>query len=335
MIIHDEDRRFNLLDFGIKIPVRNSRTEKTFRALKSHPVLGPRIDRWYRPRSEDKVTRDDLLRVHSRDYVDRLFSPGLETEIIRTYELIDRHGRYHRYDPRIAVLPLSALFDKILERVAGTVECCRVALDKGFCFYFGGGMHHAQADYGNGFCPLNDMVIAVRKLQAEGLVQTAWIIDVDAHKGDGTAALTRGDGSITTLSIHMARGWPLDGPEYDGNGRQNPSFIPSDIDIPVEAGEEDRYVEKLDAGLRRLARGPRPDLALVVSGVDPYEYDELPSTRDLRLSLDQMLARDERVYHFLKERGIPKAYVMAGGYGERAWEPYARFLIHALSDILE
>lgn len=193
-------------------------------------------------------------------------------------------------------------------------------------------MHHAQADYGNGFCPLNDMVIAVRKLQAEGHIRTAWIIDVDAHKGDGTAALTRGDDFIKTLSIHMAKGWPLDKAEYDSEGRLNPSFTPSDIDIPIDAGEEDQYAARLEAGLHSLAEGPLPDLALVVSGADPYEHDELPSTRSLRLTLDQMLARDRLVYTFLKERNIPRAYVMAGGYGERAWEPYSRFLIWALLD---
>lgn len=335
MIIYDENQKFSLMEFGIKIPVRNSRTVNTFAALKSHPELGPKIDRWYLPRSEDKVSRDDLLRVHSKKYVDKLFSPDLEKEIIRTYELVDRHGKYYRYDPAVAILPLSALFDRILERVAGTVQCCRVALDKGFCFYFGGGMHHAQADYGNGFCPLNDMVIAVRKLQAEGRIQTAWIIDVDAHKGDGTAALTRGDESIKTLSIHMARGWPLDEAEFDREGKQNPSFIPSDIDIPIESGEEDQYTVKLEAGLHRLAEGPLPDLAVVVSGADPYEHDELPSTRRLRLTLDQMMDRDQLVFNFLKEQHIPKAYVMAGGYGERAWEAYARFLTWALLKTVE
>ena len=78
-------------------------------------------------------------------------------------------------------------------------------------------MHHAQRAYGDGFCIVNDIVIAIRKLQAEGLVRTAWVIDIDAHKGDGTAAITLGDDSIITLSIHMAQGWPLDGKKYDEN----------------------------------------------------------------------------------------------------------------------
>ena len=195
-------------------------------------------------------------------------------------------------------------------------------------------MHHAQRDYGAGFCLLNDIVIAIRKLQAETLIQTAWVIDVDAHKGDGTATLTHGDDSTTTLSIHMAHGWPLDGVPYDSTGKRNPSFIPSDVDIPIAAGEDHLYVSKLKEGLGKLGGLSTPDLAVVVSGADPYEKDELPSTADLKLSLEQMKQRDLLVYQFLKDRDIPRAYLMAGGYGEDCWKIYAQFLEWALLDHL-
>jgi acetoin utilization deacetylase AcuC-like enzyme len=69
-----------------------------------------------------------------------------------------------------------------------------------------------------------------------------------------------------------------------------------------------------------------PDLAIVVDGADPYEKDELPSTSDLQLSLDTCVERDLLVYTFLRERHIPSAWLMAGGYGDRAWEPPASFL---------
>jgi acetoin utilization deacetylase AcuC-like enzyme len=205
-----------------------------------------------------------------------------------------------------------------------------VALEKKFCFVFGGGMHHAKKDYGAGFCLVNDIVIALRKLQAENLIRTAWVIDLDAHKGDGTAVLTQEDSSITTLSIHMARGWPLDGEAYDRHGRLNPSFVPSDIDIPVDEGEEHLYVAKLQDGLEKLTNIRAPDLAIVLAGSDPYEKDELPSTEPLKLSLAQLKERDLLVYHFLKAKGIPRAYVTAGGYGEHAWEVDYQFVEWAL-----
>jgi acetoin utilization deacetylase AcuC-like enzyme len=172
-------------------------------------------------------------------------------------------------------------------------------------------------------------------LQAENVIRTAWVIDLDAHKGDGTAVLTAEDSSITTLSIHMADGWPLDGEPYDHQGRLNPSFIPSNIDIPVAAGEDHLYVAKLKEGLEKLASAERPDLALVLAGADPYEKDELPSTGQLKLSLAQLKERDLLVYHFLQTDGIPRAYVIAGGYGEHSWEVDHQFVEWALLDSLK
>ena len=334
MILYDENLNEGLLEFGIEIPVLASRAVKTFGFLKSHKILGPHVDRWHIPKIAEQISREDLLRVHSNEYVEKLYSNGLEQEIIRTFELIDDQGHYYRYNPDNATLPLTRLLDRTLTTVASTAQCCRVALEKNFCFALRGGMHHAQYDYGNGFCMLNDLVIAIRKLQAESLIRNAWVIDVDAHKGDGTAALTHGDDTITTLSIHMAHGWPLDGMEYDSDGNLNPSFIASDIDIPMARGEDHLYVARLQEGLAKLASFPKPDLAVVVSGSDPYEKDELPSTSDLRLSLAQLKERDRLVYGFLKARRIPGAFVMAGGYGEHSWKVYAQFLEWALLDSL-
>jgi acetoin utilization deacetylase AcuC-like enzyme len=334
MILYDTTHKMSFFEFGIQIPIFDSKASRTFEALQNHPRLGPRRREWHCERISEQIDRADLHRAHAEDYVARLFSEGLEAEIVRTYELIDAEGRYYRYDPATATAPLTGLFDRIRQRVAGTTQCARLALVHGFCFYFGGGMHHAQHDFGNGFCLLNDVVVAIRKLQAEGLIRTAWVIDVDAHKGDGTAALTFADDTIVTLSAHMARGWPLDGDPVLADGRPHPSFIPSDVDIPVASGEEDVYLSRLLAGLYRLATGPAPDLAVVVSGADPYERDELPSTRPLGLTRGQLFDRDRLVYRFLQDRGIPHAGLMAGGYGAHAWEIYSRYLTWALCERL-
>ncbi len=193
MILYEEKHNIGLIDFGIEIPVVSSRSKKTFDFLKSHEILGPKIDQWHIANIDEQISKDDLLRVHSAKYVNKLFSDGLEQEIINTFELIDDQGNYYRYNPANATVPLVRLFDRILKMVASTTACCRWALDKKFCFALAGGMHHGQKDFGKGFCMLNDIVIAIRKLQAENRIKTVWVIDVDAHKGDGTAALTRGD----------------------------------------------------------------------------------------------------------------------------------------------
>jgi acetoin utilization deacetylase AcuC-like enzyme len=334
MIIYDKSLKEGLAEFGIEIPLSHNRAATAFKKLERHPILEARRKQWHIDRINESITRKDLLRAHSDAYVNRLYSDRLEDEIIRTFELIDERGRFYRYDPDKATHPLTGLFDRLLLKAAGTVQCCRTALENDFCLSFGGGMHHAKRDYGAGFCLVNDIVIALRKLQAENAIRTAWVIDLDAHKGDGTAVLTEEDSSITTLSIHMANGWPLDGDPYDSEGRLNPSFVPSDIDIAVAEGEENRYVSGLEDGLEKLSINGPPDLALVLSGSDPYEKDELPSTDKLKMTLAQLKERDQLVYHFLKSQHIPRAYVTAGGYGEHAWEVDWQFVEWALLDNL-
>ncbi len=330
MILYDRSIPASLTEFGIQIPIRDSRAINTFQALLKDPRLQALQKDWHQNRITETLSREDLLRVHSADYVERLYSEKLEQEIISTYELIDAKGNYHRYTPETATRPLTDLFERLLLKAAGTVQAARLALQHGFSFSFTGGAHHAQHDFGNGFCVINDIIIAARKLQFEKTVNTVWVIDVDAHKGDGTAALTADDDSIRTLSVHMASGWPLDVPAVLADGSSHPSFIPSDIDIPIESGEEPYYLERLRNGLNTLEKEDAADLAIVVCGADPYEKDELPSTAPLQLSLEQMFKRDQLLYNWFTEHNIPAAFLMAGGYGDEVWRVYAQFLLWVL-----
>ncbi|MDR0586310.1 MAG: hypothetical protein LBG26_03630 [Treponema sp.] len=275
---------------------------------------------------------------------------GLEKALLQAYELIDSQGRPCRYKPETAKKPLTALFQNILAQVGGTYLACRLALapGAGFCYYLGGGMHHARYDGGSGFCLVNDIAVAIRKVQAEGRSRLVWVIDLDAHKGDGTAELVRfarkrgeltlpvpsrlaenGGPCVLTLSVHMARGWPLDGESLAQAEKGRAPLVPSDIDIGIDRGEETQYVPRLAEGiaeLENISGNEKPDLVLVVDGADPYEHDGLPSSAPLKLSLEQCLERDNFVYRYVIDRNIPSAWIQAGGYGERAWEPSAHFL---------
>jgi acetoin utilization deacetylase AcuC-like enzyme len=295
----------------------------------------------------DVIKRSDIERVHSAAYVNALFSDnpdGLLKELLNAYELIGPDGKPNRYEPDKAVKPLPALFDKILAQCAGSYLACAAALvtERHFCYFLAGGNHHARYDTGAGFCLINEIIIAARKLQAEGGARIVWIIDVDAHKGCGSAELVsfmrsgvnpgpfEKNCDILTLSIHMARGWPLDAETLRNAAPGRAPLIPSDVEIPVDRGEEPFYISRLGDGLDRLEQltppGARPDIAIVVDGADPYEHDELSSSAPMRLSLEQCVERDMLVYDFLRSRKIPSAWIMAGGYGERAWEPPYHFL---------
>jgi len=78
MILYDENRNEGLLEFGIQIPVLASRAVKAFEFLKLHPLLGPKIDQWHIKKIEGAIPKEDLLRVHSSEYVEKLYSAELE-----------------------------------------------------------------------------------------------------------------------------------------------------------------------------------------------------------------------------------------------------------------
>lgn len=305
-----------LSDYGIQIPVAGDRALNVFNSV---PGLHKFDFSTLVP-----FTTEDLRLAHNDDYVARLF--GSEEELVREimtcFELVKPDGSYHRYDPQTARKKLHEAFKIILQRGALTYISTKAALKDGFSFHLGGGMHHAMSFGGRGFGLINDIVISLRKLQNEKMISHAWVVDVDAHKGDGTAELTQNDPTISTLSIHMAQGWPLD----QGNS-SDPWFIPSDVEIGIEADKNHTYLERLNKGLMEMEnKFPRPDVVIVVDGADPYEHDELASTSLLKLKKEEILERDKLIFNFFKERNIPQSYVMAGGYGKRSWEIYSQFL---------
>ncbi len=303
------------------MPLRDDRSEKTYESLCKEfegSVKLTDISNW------KPLTKAELLQVHSESFVNDLLDEERSVaRIIECYELFDSEGRPNRYDSDEASKPLSQMTKDILLQGRGTAFSIELALKERMVFFLGGGMHHAMEDFGRGFCLVNDIVIGIRNLQSTNKIKNAWVIDIDAHKGDGTASLTTSDASISTLSIHMEKGWPLD----VGSG-EGPWRLPSTIDIPIGYKEEDQYLEKLEMGLKKLESESKdlPEMVVVVAGADPFEKDALPSTNKLNLTKDQMLERDLLVYNFLKERNIPQCWLMAGGYGPDSWTIYDQFI---------
>ncbi|SIQ14537.1 Acetoin utilization deacetylase AcuC [Alkalispirochaeta americana] len=340
MILCGTDSVDPVSSFGIDVPITGSNAERTLRALLAQEDLARSSGQWLRKEPLLPLSREDLRLVHDEAYLDRLLADDerCDREMERTFELILPDGSFHRYDPVGADRPLRDLRDQCLRAARGTLQAARYAVagPERFWFYCGGGMHHALSSRGSGFCPVNDVVVALRVLQASGQIRSAWVLDVDAHKGDGTAALTEGDETIRTLSVHMARGWPLDQPEVLADGSKNPSWVPSDLDLPLEEGEESFYVPRLAGALETMEeRFGLPDFVLVLAGADPYDRDQLPSAELLRLSAAQMLERDTLLYRWCRRKGLPALFVMAGNYGYHSWEVYTAFLERQLRGDLD
>ena len=149
---------------------------------------------------------------------------------------------------------------------------------------------------------IHDVAIAIRRLQADGAIRTAMVVDTDVHQGNGTAAIFSGDSSVFTLSIHQENNYPL--PK---------EFSDLDIGLRDRTGD-DEYLARLEKGLTASLEKFQPDIAFYVGGADPYREDQLGG---LALTIDGLEARDRLVFEQLRKRGVPIAMTLAGGYARR------------------
>jgi acetoin utilization deacetylase AcuC-like enzyme len=179
------------------------------------------------------------------------------------------------------------------------LDAARIALSEGIATNLAGGTHHAFADRGEGFCVLNDSAIAARALLAEGLVEKVVVLDTDVHQGNGTASIVRGDYRVFTFSIHGAKNYPFHKEE-------------SDLDAPLPDGaSDDAFLLALGERLERVLDLEDWNLAIFLAGADPFEGDKLGR---LRVTKSGLAERDRMVLEGCRERDIPVAVTMAGGY---------------------
>jgi len=232
------------------------------------------------------VSDEEILRAHERAYLRRVLEGTLTRSEMR----------------RIGFPWSERMVERSRRASGGTLGACRAALEEGFAANLAGGTHHAFAGQGEGYCVFNDSAIAARALQAEGLVERVVIVDTDVHQGNGTAAILRGDPTVFTLSIHGAKNFPFRKEE-------------SDLDLPLPDGADDgEFLEALEKGLEAALEASRAGLAIYLAGADPYEDDRLGR---LSVSKGGLAERDRLVLETCRERGIPAAVTMAGGYAPK------------------
>lgn len=226
---------------------------------------------------------EDIRAVHDKDWVGRLKSGTL------TY-----------YDILKLEIPYSRkMVEAFWLAAGGTTLAAQRSLSEGVGFNLGGGFHHAFPGHGEGFCAIHDVAVAIRRLQKDGLIRRAMVVDCDVHHGNGTAAIFAHDSTVFTLSIHQVNNYPAQKP---------PSNI--DINLADETGDEE-YLERLRSACVPAIATFGPDLLLYVAGSDPYYQDQLGG---LSLTLEGLKARDRLVFSCALMQRIPVAVTLAGGY---------------------
>jgi acetoin utilization deacetylase AcuC-like enzyme len=234
---------------------------------------------WREPR---EASWDDLALVHTSEYLAKIREDRLTADEIATLEL-----PWH-----------PALADGFRLMVGGTCDGARAALDRGLAAHLGGGLHHAFANHGEGFCPLNDVAVAIRVLQRDCGIRRAAVIDCDVHHGNGTAMIFEQDPSVFTFSIHQQHNYPVFKPR-------------SGLDVGIEDGADDQmYLGALSGALPRVLES-RPELAVYLAGADPFEEDRLGGLAVTKAGLAE---RDRLVIEACRKAGVPVVMALSGGY---------------------
>ncbi len=228
------------------------------------------------------ATEQDLLRVHTEDYVRGFLAGTLDVKVLR----------------RIGFPWSEGLVDRTLASAGGTLAAAREALETGFGGTIAGGTHHAFRSEGAGFCVFNDLAIAAEWVRQHcGLTRIA-IIDLDVHQGDGTASIFESDNGVFTLSLHGSQNFPL---------RKQRSRL--DIEFP-DGAKGEQYLPALGDALHQVWQF-EPQFLFFQSGVDGLATDRLGR---LYLTQQDLALRDRLVFTEAAGRDLPILVTMGGGY---------------------
>ena len=240
----------------------------------------------------DPAAWEDLALVHTADYLAGLRDGTLAEDAILQLELPWSHD----------------MVDAFRTMVGGTILAARRAVaDRAIVAHIGGGLHHAFPNHGEGFCPFNDVAVAIRVLQRDGLASRAAVVDLDVHHGNGTAFIFESDPRVFTFSMHQQHNYPLWKPR-------------GSLDIGFDDGTGDAaFLEQLEGALPTIMAS-RPECVFYLAGADPYEEDQLGG---LALTQDGLRRRDRLVIDIARRAGVPLVIVLAGGYARRVEDTVA------------
>jgi len=265
------------------------------------------------------ATWDELALVHTPEYLARLRDGTMSDEDVAQLELpwsremVD--GFRVMVGGTIAAACLTcgpsrgSWFDKLTTSENRSSARPEPVEGRAIACHLGGGLHHAFPNHGEGFCPFNDVAVAIRVLQSRGIERAA-VIDLDVHHGNGTAFIFESDPRVFTFSMHQQHNYPMWKPR-------------STLDIGLPDGTHDAtYLRELEGALPRVM-AHRPECVFYLAGAAPYEDDQLGG---LRLTKDGLRRRDRLVIETVRATGVPLVIVLAGGYARRVEDTVA---IHA------
>lgn len=260
------------------------------------------------------ATRDDLLRIHPADYIDR-FKAVSDAGGGDLGQLAPFSKGGYDIACISAGLAIAALDTVVTGEYDNAYALCRPA------------GHHCLPDMPMGFCLLCNIPIAIETVRARRGLGKVAILDWDVHHGNGTQNVYYERGDTLTISIHQDRCFP---PGYSGNEeRGSGAGVGANINIPLPAGSgHATYMRAMEQIVLPALTAFEPDAIVIASGLDANAVDPLA----------RMLLHSES-YHEMARMMVDAAaslcggrltVVQEGGYAES----YVPFCGHAILEAL-
>jgi acetoin utilization deacetylase AcuC-like enzyme len=241
-----------------------------------------------------RATREQLLRVHTAEHVDRILSITPADETVRL-------------DEDTLMSPASA---EAGLRAAGALVAAVDAVMKGsahraFCAVRPPG-HHATSDTAMGFCLFNNVAVAAaHALAAHGLKRVA-IADFDVHHGNGTQDIFQREPRVLFLSSHQS-------PLYPGTGSAEEKGVGNIVNAPLSPGDGSyEFRQWWDGDLLPRLHAFKPQLLLISAGFDAHRNDPLA---DIRLQTEDYAWITERLMDVARTHADGRVVsTLEGGY---------------------
>jgi acetoin utilization protein AcuC len=300
--------------FGPSHPFKPIREKDTLDLLRELGVFNGKAEH----RLPLPAAKDDLLSVHTREYVEYVQRMCAEGRGYLDYG--DTPAAHGLYEGSLAVVGGSLLGAKLI--MEGEVD---------HAFNPGGGLHHARADRASGFCVFNDIAVAIRFLQRRYGLKRIAVIDIDGHHGDGTQDIFYEE-PILTISTHRRGIFPGTG-YIDEVGKGAGHGFAVNIPLP-EATFHDAYLYAFQEVVPPLVKAYDPELIISQFGVDGHYLDPLVGlalTTATYAEVSQIL--HDLAHRYAKGRLL---VVGGGGYNQRTvakcWTIMFATISHALPE---
>jgi acetoin utilization protein AcuC len=304
------DRSFTSYKFRADHPFNPKRLELSISLIEHLGLLDGGRFRIVPSRS---ATDDELLRVHSPEYIDAVRRFG-DSDADQTGA--EQWGLGTEDNP---IFP--RMHEATSRVVGGTLRAAELVMrgEVDRAFAIAGGLHHAHRDRASGFCVYSDLAAAIAWIR-EGYNVRVLYIDYDAHHGDGVQGIFYSDPEVLTLSLHESGRYLFPGTGFIDELGEGEGFGYS-LNIPMEPQtEDDSWIGIYRDLLADVASAFRPEVIVLQSGCDAHVLDPLSHLR----CTTRLYEESVRLTAAVADEYCGGRLIVTGGGGYAVWRVVPR-----------